>query len=152
MALEFHVITSHEFFRLGAHGELDWPRSLEVLRTLANEFKARSTHLALLDLRDTRAELSDTHLKTLAAMLEGLGLTDRHRIAILIPAIPNPRPPIFVSAARRRGFDVDRFDSYEKAAEWLSRAEGEDPDFDREIYLGPGDQKAPDVQPPGGPG
>ena len=35
--------------------------------------------------------------------------------------------------------DIARFFDYEHAAEWLSRPLGPDPDFDREIYRGPGE-------------
>jgi hypothetical protein len=37
---------------------------------------------------------------------------------------------------------MDHFDIYERAVEWLSSTDEEDPDFDRETYVDPEDKKA----------
>jgi len=150
MALEFHIITSQEFFRLGAHGELDWNKSMTVLSTLVKAFVERGTNLALLDVRDTQTALSDRQVEALALVLKKIGLREQHRVAILHRPLPQPKSAVFVHAARDRGFDVGEFDSYEKAAEWLSRSDEKDPDFDREIYHGPQGRAEPDVHPPPG--
>jgi len=141
MALEFHIITSHEFLRLGTHGELDWPRSLEVLTTIVNGFAERETDLAMLDLRDARMELSEKQVEALAVVLKQIGVGAEHKIAILFAPTTHPHPPVFVDAARKRGYDVARFYSYEEAAEWLSTpAPDEDDEFDRDTYEGPGEK------------
>jgi hypothetical protein len=147
VALEFHTITSREFFRLGAHGELDWPQTLEVLSRLVTGLMERGTDLALVDLRDARHELSDQQRAALADLLGHVGVRAHHRIAILFAPTATPRSPVFVEAARRLGFDVGRFYSYEEAAEWLSRSGEPDPEFDREVYEGPGGE-ARDLHPP----
>jgi hypothetical protein len=139
VALEFQIITCHEFFRLGAHGELDWRRSLSVLSKVAKAFIERGTDLALLDVRDTHNELTDEQFEALALALKGFGFREHHRVAILHKKRPNPRAGLFVLAARDRGFDLAGFDNYEEATEWLSKPEGRDPDFDREVYHGPED-------------
>ena len=140
MALEFHIITSHEFFRVGTHGELDWPKSLTVLSTLAKGFLERGTDLALLDVRDTQIDISETQVEGLVLVLKQVGFRYHHRLAILHK--PRAGSGIFVKAARDHGFDMEHFDDYEKAVEWLSSTDEEDPDFDRETYLGPGDKMA----------
>ena len=141
MALEFHIITSCEFFRVGAHGELDWPQSLEVLGALVSGFVERGTDRAMVDLRDVRMDLSEEQKQTLAGALKKIGVRKHHRIAILFAQTTPRRPPVFVNAARKRGYDVERFYNYEQAVEWLSRVVEEDPDFDREIYRGPTGEK-----------
>lgn len=139
MAVEFHIITSHEFFRVGTHGELDWPQSLAVLSTLAKGFLERGTDLAILDVRDTQIDISETQVEGLVLVLKQVGFRYHHRLAILHQ--PRAGSGIFVRAARSHGFDMEHFDSYEKAVEWLSSSNEEDPDFDRETYQGPGEQK-----------
>jgi hypothetical protein len=153
MALEFHIITSHQFLRLGSHGELDWPQSLGVLTTLVEGFAERSTDLAMVDLRDTNVELNEKQLEALAVVLKQIGVTAEHRIAILFsPAAEGRRPPIFVDAARKRGFDIARFYNYEEAAEWLSTAApSADDEFDRDTYEGPGEKAKDDEKPGDGP-
>jgi hypothetical protein len=155
MALEFHIITSQQFFRLGSHGELDWPQSLGVLTTLVEGFAERATDLAMVDLRDTNVELNERQLEALAVVLKQIGVTAEHRIAILFSPTTARRPPIFVDAARKRGFDIARFYNYEEAAEWLSTPPPDPGDeFDRDTYEGPGEKKADEEEfgdgPPGG--
>jgi hypothetical protein len=150
MALELHIFTSREFFRLGAHGELDWTRSLAVLSTLVRGFMERGTDLAIVDVRDTHTTLSDEQIDGLVQVLEQGGLQPNHRVAILNRPRPERKAPAFVAAARDLGFDIAEFVDYEEAVEWLSRSEEPDPDFDRETYGGPGGQASPGARPTGG--
>jgi hypothetical protein len=136
MAVEFNIITSSEFLRMGTHGELDWPSSLGVLAGLMKGFLERGTDKALLDIRDAKTELNNEQVKDLAKILKEAGFRDYHRVAILRK--PHPRAGEFVEAAREKGFDFWVFSSYEAAAEWLSSSDEEDPEFDRETYNGPG--------------
>ena len=153
MALEFHIITSQEFFRLGAHGEMDWVKTLAVLSTLAKAFLERGTDLALLDVRDTQTDLSEQQIESLVHVLQQVGLREHHRVAILHRTKPRPLAAIFVDVAREHGFDVAEFVNYEKAVEWLSQSDEEDPEFDRDTYLGPSDHTNRGRHPPsGGPG
>ena len=148
MALEMQIITSQEFFRLGTHGELDWLKSLTVLSTLVQNFVERGTDLAILDVRDGQTDLTDLQLEALVKALKKIGLRKHHRVAILHRVRPHPRAVVFAEAAQERGFDIEAFDSYEEAVEWLSRSEQPDPDFDRELYLGPQGQESPQPRKP----
>jgi hypothetical protein len=136
MALEFNIITSLEFLRMGAHGELNWAESLGVLAALAKGFIERGTDRAMVDLRDAQVKLTEEQVQELAEVLKEAGFRDYHRIAFL--RHPHPRAGEFVDAARDMGFNFMVFVSYEKASEWLSSEDEEDPEFDREIYRGPG--------------
>jgi hypothetical protein len=147
VALEFHIITSQEFFRLGAHGEVDWSKSLEVLSILVKNFQDRGTNLALLDVRDTETDLTDEQVESFVNVLKKNGLREEHRVAILHRIRPNPKARVFVEAALDRGFDFGEFTSYEIAVEWLSQSDEEDPDFDRETYYGPDGQASSDQRP-----
>ena len=150
MPLEMRIFTSHEFFQLGTHGELDWARSLTVLSTLVRGFMERGTDLAIVDVRDARNNLTDDQIDGLVQVLEQVGLQPHHRVAILNRRRAEPRAPMFVAAARELGFDIAEFIDYEDAVEWLSRSPEPDPDFERETYLGPGGQTNPGAQPSSG--
>src|SRR5262245_43239500 len=145
MALEFNIITSVEFLRLGTHGELNWPESLGVLAALARGFIERGTDRAMVDVRDAQVNLTEGQIQELASVLNEAGFRDYHRVAIL--RHPHPRAGEFADLARDKGFNFMVFVSYEKAAEWLSSEDEEDPEFDREIYRGPGAEGESDERP-----
>jgi hypothetical protein len=148
VALEIHIITSREFFRVGTHGELDWPRSLVVLSQMARAFVERGVTLALLDVRDARTYLSDAQIQSLVRTLRGSGVRENFRVAVLRSRRPGSRASILVRAARDLGFNFAEFESYERAADWLSSTGEPDPDFDRDVYMGPcGDSGASGARP-----
>jgi hypothetical protein len=139
MALEFNIITSREFFRLGTHGELDWPVSMGVLEALGENLIGRGIDRAMLDLRDAQTNLNNEQVQDLVRVLKRAGFRGHHRIAILRRA--HPRAGEFVMAARLKGFDFGVFMSYEEAAEWLSASEEEDPEFDRDTFKDPDEKE-----------
>lgn len=150
MALEFNIITSREFLRLGTHGEVNWPESLGVLAALAKGFIEHGTDRAMVDLRDAQTNLTEDQVEELSRVLKEAGFRDYHRVAILRK--PHPRAGEFVDAARNEGFNFMAFISYEKAAEWISADDEEDPEFDRETYRAPGTEaegEGPSDEPPG---
>jgi hypothetical protein len=118
--------------------------ALDALSMLAKELLSRGTDLALVDTRDTRTDLDDEHVEALVRVLRNVGFRRHHRVAILHRVRPRPKAVVFVEAALDQGFDFAEFVSYEKAVEWLSRSDEEDPDFDRETYHGPtGERERP---------
>jgi hypothetical protein len=141
MSLELNIITSREFFRLGTHGEVDWPASLRVLATVAKGFIERGTDRAIVDLRDSHVNLTEEQVGELVTVLKNAGFRGYHRVAFL--RHPNPNRGKFTDAAQKRGLDFGSFVSYEEATEWLSAAEEEDPEFDRETYRPPGGEGGP---------
>lgn len=148
MAVEFHVLTSSQFIRMGAHGNLDWDSSLRALSEVATAFLEKRTKLALLDVRDTVSTLTDDQVIRLVSELVRLGMGKGHRLAVLHKPRPHAKADIFAAAAMLRGFDVMSFDDYEMAAEWLSSSRDEDPDFDRELYEGPRQPRERGNEPP----
>lgn len=136
MAVEFQTLKSSEFMRLGTHGQLDWDASIQTMAKLADEFMRKGTTLAMLDVRDGVAALTDEQVIALANELVRMGMGKRHRLAVLHRPRPRPLADIFAAAAMLRGCDVMPFDDYETAAEWLSSSREADPDFDREVYKG----------------
>lgn len=137
MAVEFQVLKSSEFVRIGAHGELDWEASIRTLAKIADEFQRKGMTLAMLDVRDGVATLSDEQVIALAGELVRIGMGKQHRLAVLHKPRPRPLADLFAAAAMLRGCDVMAFDDYESAAEWLSSSREADPDFDRDVYTGP---------------
>jgi len=152
MAIEFQVLKSSEFVRVGAHGEFDWDASIVTLAKIADEFTRKGMTLAMLDVRDGVASLTDEQVILLAGELRRMGMTPRHKLAVLHRPRPRPLADVFAAAAMLRGCDVMAFDDYERAAEWLSLSDEADPDFERDVYLGPRrGTKQKDGEPPTGP-
>ena len=151
VSIELNVITSREFLRMGAHGELDWNSSRELLSSLVKELMDRGTGLAILDVRDGISILTDLQIVALADIFISLGFTKNQRLAVLHAVRPHPQADVFAAAATRRGLDVGSFDSFEAAVDWLSASRAADPHFDRPIYNPPaGGKKNEPRDPPGG--
>lgn len=144
MAIEFHILKSSEFVRVGTHGEMDWEASIRTLAKIADEFNRKGMTLVMLDVRDGVALLTDEQVIALAGELYRMGMGKRHRLAVLHRPRPRPLADIFAAAAMMRGCDVMAFDDYEMAAEWLSSSRVADPDFDRDVYMGP--QRGPRIE------
>jgi hypothetical protein len=143
MALELHIFTAREFIRLGAHGDLDWNSTRELLATLARAFVLGGSDLAILDIRDASASLNDDQLVALVHVLRQAGFRQNHRLAVLHHASRHVRSDFFAAAAVHMGFDVGSFESYEQAVEWLSHVGGKDPLFYGETYIEPTDTEEP---------
>lgn len=137
MAVEMHVFKVQDFLRVGAHGELDWNASRDILRKLVKAFVDNGERRALLDVRDSVSAMTDEQVIELVHVFVQGGVTPRHRLAIVHRPLPNPHSDLFALSAITRGFDVGSFDDYERAVDWLSHSGDKDPDFDREVYQGP---------------
>jgi hypothetical protein len=146
MAIELHVFTVREFMRYGAHGEVDWDSTRIVLGKFAKAFAMGGSGLAIFDVRDATTSLTDEEIIDLADVFHEVGVSQSTRLAVLHRPRPNPKAGFFAAAAVHLGFDVESFDNYEAAVEWLSHPGGSDPEFERETYVEPKSEK--DVHPP----
>src|SRR5262245_21917223 len=130
MAAEFQVITAREFIRFGAHGHLDWNQSCAALSQLARSCLERGCHRALLDVRDVRSEMTQDQLAALVAIFREVGFKDHHRLAVLHGEDRESRARLFAFFAANRGWDVQAFDNFEDAVDWLAIAEEADLDIE----------------------
>jgi len=134
--MELQIIRAQEFIRLGAHGHFDLNASKAVLATLAAACLKRGIHQALLDLRalhpGPKPVFSPGDLVTLVNTFRQIGFTHRQRLGVLYRFDPHHRASMFASIARLRGWSVKAFDNFEEAVTWLSRAEQEPSEVERD--------------------
>ena len=83
MPMELQIIRGCEFVQLGPRGEFDLDGSRAILATLARTCRRRGINRALLDLRDTRTNLTPKQLSTLIDAFREIGFTLYDRLALL---------------------------------------------------------------------
>lgn len=120
MPMELQIIRASEFIRLGAEGKLDLKASREILAMLADACRKRGIDRALMDARNIRAELTPTELAELVNAFREIGFTENQRLALLHTGDQNYRARMFAFIGSLRGWNLQAFDSYEEAINWLS--------------------------------
>lgn len=120
MPIDLEIIRASEFIRLGTSGKFDLVSSCAVLTTIAQACRRRGIHRALLDVRNSEAELSPTDIATLVSTFHEAGFDRKHRLAILHPVDRAQRARLFALISRLKGWAVCAFDNFEDAFCWLS--------------------------------
>src|ERR1700744_2547897 len=120
MPIELEIIRAAEFVRMGTEGQFDLAASCAVLAKLAAACKRRGIHRALVDVRNSVANLTPAELAALGDVLPEIGLPSDQRIAILHAEERSQRPRMFAFISRMKGWKVDAFTKFEDAMCWLS--------------------------------
>jgi hypothetical protein len=127
MPIELEIIRAQEFIRLGAHGRFDLKASKAVLALLAGACRKRRINQALLDLRDLRPGpkpvFSPADLVSLVNTFREVGFTRAQRVAVLYSSDPHHRVKLFAFISNSQGWNVEAFESFEEAINWLSSTE-----------------------------
>lgn len=125
MPINLEIIRASEFVRLGTSGKFDLVSSCGVLSALAQACQRRGIHRALVDVRDSQAELSPTDIATLVGTFHDVGFDKTQRLAILHPVERSQRARLFALISRLKGWSVCAFDKFEDALCWLSEYQEE---------------------------
>ncbi len=128
MPIELEIIRAAEFIRMGTEGYFDLAASCAVLSKLATACKRRGIHRALVDVRNSVANLTPTELSALVNVLREIGFPSDQRIAILHAEDRSHRPRMFAFISRMKGWKVDTFTKFEDAMCWLAEPEEQKPD------------------------
>jgi len=123
MPIELEIIRASEFIRLGTSGQFDVVSSCAVLTTIAQACRRRGIHRALVDTRNSRAELSPTDIASLVGIFHEAGFDRKLRLAVLHAVERARRARLFALISRLKGWDVRAFDGFEEALSWLSEEE-----------------------------
>lgn len=123
MPLELQIIRAREFVRLGAEGQFDFESTRDVLKTLADACRKRGIERALLDVRETSSNLTPNELAALVNAFSEVGFSKRLRLAVLHGGDQEYRAKLFAFISKLRGWEVQAFEDFEQALEWLSREE-----------------------------
>jgi hypothetical protein len=121
MPHDLHVIRVGDFVRLDAHGRVDLEGSRAVLAQLAGAMVTRGLDRALLDVRGISGPpLSPLDVYTLATTFHEAGFRREHRLAICCNASRAANAEFFALVAGNRGWNVEAFETFEEAFEWLT--------------------------------
>jgi len=123
MMQSYKLYRVHDFIRKNEEGELDFDRSLLMIRELAEAASYHNDHNILVDIRDTEAKLNFVELLTVALEFAQYEDVFQNRMAFLIP---NEEERIRRAEYVKKSlvgvmrFKLEYFTEYEKAMDWLS--------------------------------
>lgn len=131
MPVELQVIRASEFIRLDPSSQLDFEASRDALRHLAQACHTRGVDSALLDLRKLpvppKPHFTPAELAALVTAFRDAGFSRQQRLAIMYRKDIHGGVRNFAFISRMRGMNVQAFNDFEEALNWLS-ATGEDED------------------------
>jgi hypothetical protein len=128
MPIELEIIRAAEFIRVGTQGHFDLTASCAVLSKITTACKRRGIERALVDVRDSVANLNPTELAALVNVFRDIGFSRDQRLAILHAEERSHRPRMFAFISRMKGWNVQAFTKFEDAMCWLSEQEGQKPE------------------------
>jgi len=120
MPIELEIIRAAEFIRVGTQGHFDLTASCAVLSKITTACKRRGIERALVDVRDSVANLNPTELAALVNVFRDIGFSRDQRLAILHAEERSHRPRMFAFISRMKGWNVRAFGDFEQAMYWLS--------------------------------
>ena len=124
MASDIKIYKVKDFVRLNESGEIDFDRSMQIIRDLAVAASFYAGHNILVDLRETtiHGESDIGDVLRLALEMARYGAAFKGRIANVVPA-DEKRLSIakqFEASLNLQGFTYKVFTTFEDAIDWLS--------------------------------
>jgi hypothetical protein len=123
MSSEIKIYKIRDFIRKPATGEIDFDRSMKIVRDLATAATFHADHNILIDLRETTVTTkSMSDILNVAVEIARYKSVFKNKIANVIPddekrlSIANQ----FKACLDIKGFQYDFFTDFEDAIEWLS--------------------------------
>lgn len=124
MPIALDLIRASEFIRFDAKEHLDFEETQHVLERLAIACRKRGLDRAMLDLRMLpilpRPHFSANELAMLVGTFQAAGFSRKHRLAIIYRSDAHGGIRTFAFLSKIRGLQVQAFNNFESALEWLS--------------------------------
>jgi hypothetical protein len=124
MPITLDIIRASEFVRLDARERLDFEASKHVLEGLAFACRKRGLDRAMLDLRMVpalaRPHFTANELADLVGTFHAAGFSRKQRLAIVYRQDTHGGIRTFAFLGKMRGLQVQAFDDFEDALQWLS--------------------------------
>lgn len=124
MPVTLEIIRASEFIRVDATEHLDFEASKNVLESLALACRKRGLDRAMLDLRavppPARPLYTPAQLVALIGAFREAGFSRKQRLAVLFLDDAHGGIRTFAFLSKMRGLDVEAFDDFERALQWLS--------------------------------
>jgi hypothetical protein len=124
MPYDLRIIPISEFLRTDVSGVIDLQVSRAVLKELLDRCSRNNIHHILIDTREASSRGNTVEVWTLANDLGSLGMTTKHRIAIVNrPKDDFDRGAFLELCATNRGYQLRAFRDFESAFTWLTSEE-----------------------------
>jgi hypothetical protein len=124
MPITLDIIRANEFIRLDAKEHLDFEASKQVLEGLALACRKRGLDRAMVDLRmlpaPARPQFTANELAVLVGTFHAAGFSRKQRLAIVYRQDIHGGIRTFAFLGKLRGLQVQAFDDFEDALQWLS--------------------------------
>lgn len=120
MKAEIKFVKTKDFIKTTASGQLSLEKSKTVLKEIARLNTPDDLHDLLVDIRDTRPGLSLSDIYELVTEVGNHRQAFRKKIAILLGTQHDIDKARFLEmCASNRGYNVNAFDDFEEAVNWL---------------------------------
>lgn len=126
MKAEIKFVKTRDFIKTTASGQLNLEQSKKVLEEIARLNTPDDLHDILVDIRETEPGLSLSDIYELVTAVGNHRQAFRKKIAILLGAQHDFDKARFLEmCASNRGYNVNAFDDFEEAVNWLMCEDGE---------------------------
>ena len=126
MKAEIKFVKTRDFIKTTASGQLNLEQSKKVLEEIARLNTPDVLHDILVDIRETEPGLSLSDIYELVTAVGNHRQAFRKKIAILLGAQHDFDKARFLEmCASNRGYNVNAFDDFEEAVNWLMCEDGE---------------------------
>ena len=126
MKAEIKFVKTRDFIKTTASGQLNLEQSKKVLEEIARLNTPDDLHDILVDIRETEPGLSLSEIYELVTAVGNHRQAFRKKIAILLGAQHDFDKARFLEmCASNRGYNVNAFDDFEEAVNWLMCEDGE---------------------------
>ena len=126
MKAEIKFVKTRDFIKTTASGQLNLEQSKKVLEEIARLNTPDDLHDILVDIRGTEPGLSLSDIYELVTAVGNHRQAFRKKIAILLGAQHDFDKARFLEmCASNRGYNVNAFDDFEEAVNWLMCEDGE---------------------------
>lgn len=124
MSTDIKIYKVKDFIRLNESGEIDFDRSMQIIRDLAGAATFFANHNILVDMRETTlvGESNIGDVLRLALEMARCGSAFKGKIANVVPGDEKrlTRSRQFKASLQLQGFDYEIFTNFENAIDWLS--------------------------------
>ena len=125
MPIDVKVVHAREFIQTKANGEFDLEGTQELFLAVFSKMKEAKVSEVVMDLRELTTNMTASDINELLSVLHHVGSWSTWKIAILYrPKDDWDRAKFFELGAQNKGYQVEAYQSFEGALNWLYPSHG----------------------------
>ncbi len=125
MPIDVKVVHAREFIQTKANGEFDLEGTQELFLAVFSKMKEAKVSEVVMDLRELTTNMTASDINELLSVLNHVGSWSTWKIAILYrPKDAWDRAKFFELGAQNKGYQVEAYQSFEGALNWLYPSHG----------------------------